>query len=116
MERTDNMQITFTEDERKYFYKLLLLKARMEQDSRAARFWVDLAEQFAHNRSAANLKVSHLTLLLDIIKSVRDTISVELTKDGLEEKRKTTLNSIITLLEAAGSKITQKLLSTNQGE
>lgn len=111
------MQITFEENERKYFFKLLMLKASMEQDKKAARFWVDLAEQFATNRATANLKASHLNLLLDIIKSLGDTINTELTKEGLEEKRKVVLNNITTLLEAARSKITTKLLtSTNQEE
>jgi biotin synthase-related radical SAM superfamily protein len=106
------MKVTFTDQERRYFFKLLMLKASMEKDRKASRFWVDLAEQFSNNRMASNLKTVHLNLLLDIIKSVSQTINTELEKTDLDENRKVTLTNITVLLEAAKSKIDEKVKSS----
>jgi hypothetical protein len=110
-----SMQITFDQSERRYFFKLLMLKAQMEKDRKASRFWVDLAEQFASNRAVSNLRASHLKLLLDIIKYLGDTIKVEIST-MTDEKRKVTLDSITTLLNAAQVKIESKLSSLTEGE
>lgn len=110
------MQLQFDENERRYFFKLLMLKASMEQDRKASRFWVDLAEQFASNRAVSLLKPVHLSLLLDIINKVCDTIIKETASGSIPDSKKAVFENITTLLRAAETKITQKLSNINQGE